>query len=63
MIVIWVLELFLNQLGELRDQKKEKSPEYINLQKDFDEFLSEKLVMVCICPLLNLNHLFGHFFI
>lgn len=48
MIVIWVLELFLNQLGELRDQKKEKSVEYINLQKEFDAFLREKPVMDCI---------------
>lgn len=48
MIVIWVLELFLNQLGELRDQKLENSVEYVLMQKDFDLFLKDKLVMDCV---------------
>lgn len=48
MIVIWILELFLNQLGELRDKKQETSLDYIQLQKEFDTFLKEKQVMVCI---------------
>lgn len=48
MIVIWILELFLNQLGELRDKKQETSLEYIQLQKEFDTFLKEKQVMVRI---------------
>lgn len=48
MIVIWVLELFLNHLGELRDQRQENSSEYIQLQKEFDNFLKEKIVKVYI---------------
>lgn len=48
MIVIWVLELFLNQLGELRDKKLENSLDYIELQKEFDSFLKEKMVMECV---------------
>ena len=46
MIVIWVIELFLNQLGSLRDEGKENSPEYSNLQKDLDSFLTRREVMV-----------------
>ncbi|KAJ9580206.1 hypothetical protein L9F63_004149 [Diploptera punctata] len=48
MIVIWVIELFLNQLGSLRDEGKESTSEYSNLQKELDLFLSRKEVMECV---------------
>ncbi|KAK3930225.1 Vacuolar protein sorting-associated protein 18-like protein [Frankliniella fusca] len=48
MIVMWVLELFLNQLGELRDRKLENTLDYIELQKEFDSFLKQKPVMECV---------------
>jgi hypothetical protein len=46
MIVVWVIELFLNQLGTLRDQGKENTAEYISLQKKLDSFLAHPQVMV-----------------
>ena len=46
MIVIWVIELFLNQLGTLRDGGKENSSEYVSLQKELDSFLAHPQVMV-----------------
>jgi hypothetical protein len=46
MIVIWVIELFLNQLGTLRDEAKEKTSEYASLQKELDSFLTRPEVMV-----------------
>jgi hypothetical protein len=46
MIVIWVIELFLNQLGTLRDEGKENTVEYVSLQKELDSFLARPQVMV-----------------
>jgi hypothetical protein len=46
MIVVWVIELFLNQLGTLRDEGKEKTAEYVSLQKELDSFLARPQVMV-----------------
>jgi len=46
MIVIWVIELFLNQLGTLRDEGKENTAEYVSLQKELDSFLARLQVMV-----------------
>jgi hypothetical protein len=46
MIVIWVIELFLNQLGTLRDEGKENTGEYVSLQKELDSFLARPQVMV-----------------
>jgi hypothetical protein len=51
MIVIWVIELFLNQLGTLRDEGKENTAEYISLQKELDAFLVRPQVMVSFCEL------------
>ena len=46
MIVIWVIELFLNQLGTLRDEGKENIAEYVSLQKELDSFLARPQVTV-----------------
>lgn len=48
MIVIWVIELFLNQLGSLRDEGKENTTEYITLQKELDSFLARPQVIECV---------------
>ncbi|GFG37001.1 hypothetical protein Cfor_07076 [Coptotermes formosanus] len=48
MIVVWVIELFLNQLGTLRDEGKEKTAEYVSLQKELDSFLARPQVMECV---------------
>lgn len=46
MIVVWVIELFLNQLGQLRDSGKGKTTEYGILQRQFDDFMLHKPVQV-----------------
>ncbi|KDR19383.1 Vacuolar protein sorting-associated protein 18-like protein, partial [Zootermopsis nevadensis] len=48
MIVIWVIELFLNQLGTLRDEGMKNTNEYISLQKELDAFLARPQVMECV---------------
>jgi len=53
MIVIWVIELFLNQLGTLRDEGKENTTEYISLQKELDSFLARPQVMVSFAYLTD----------
>jgi hypothetical protein len=53
MIVIWVIELFLNQLGTLRDEGKENTTEYISLQKELDAFLARPQVMVSFVNLMK----------
>ncbi|KAG8227379.1 hypothetical protein J437_LFUL000387 [Ladona fulva] len=45
MIVVWVTELFLSQLGTLRDKREVDSPEYKRLQREFDAFLSHDQVV------------------
>lgn len=43
MIVIWVVELFMNQMGALRSSKSHsyhQDAQYIELQKQFDNFLA-----------------------
>lgn len=51
MIVIWVIELFLNQLGMLRDEGKENTTEYISLQRELDAFLARPQVVVSLTNL------------
>lgn len=48
MIVIWVIELFLNQLGTLRDEGRENAAECVGLQKELDSFLARPQVMECV---------------
>uniref|UniRef100_A0A1Y1NPC1 Pep3/Vps18 beta-propeller domain-containing protein n=1 Tax=Photinus pyralis TaxID=7054 RepID=A0A1Y1NPC1_PHOPY len=40
LIVIWVIELYLNQLEKLRISGKEQTPQFFDLQKDFQAFLA-----------------------
>jgi len=46
MVVVWVIELFLNQLGELRDSGRADSQDYKELQKHFESFMNQRLVQV-----------------
>ncbi|EZA54658.1 vacuolar protein sorting-associated protein 18 homolog isoform X2 [Ooceraea biroi] len=50
MIVIWVTELFMNQMGVLRSSNISylHDPQYLELQKQFDSFLSIPKVEECI---------------
>jgi hypothetical protein len=57
MIVIWVIELFLNQLGTLRDKGKESSTEYVSLQKELDSFLARPQVTVSFAQLANADNI------
>lgn len=48
MIIIWVIELFMNQMGILRSSNTSylHDPQYIKLQKQFDSFLANPKVEV-----------------
>ncbi|XP_054289696.1 vacuolar protein sorting-associated protein 18 homolog isoform X1 [Macrosteles quadrilineatus] len=48
MIVIWVIELFMNEMGTLRSQGMEHSNEYQQLQQDLDRFLALRQVEECV---------------
>lgn len=45
MLVTWVIELYLNQLGELRDRGT-KGSKYETLQDEFEKFLNQSKVKV-----------------
>ncbi|KAF5280506.1 hypothetical protein FQA39_LY18028 [Lamprigera yunnana] len=40
LIVIWVVELYLNELEEMRIEDKEQTTKYFEVQKDFQAFLA-----------------------
>ncbi|KAK7864534.1 hypothetical protein R5R35_007310 [Gryllus longicercus] len=48
MLVMWVLELCLNQLGELRDAGEVRSPRYQELQRHLSSFLEWPSVLECV---------------
>ncbi|XP_023247214.1 vacuolar protein sorting-associated protein 18 homolog [Copidosoma floridanum] len=50
MIVIWVVELFMNQMGTMRsnDPSYLQKPRYMELQKHFDSFLASNKVEECL---------------
>lgn len=48
MIVIWVTELYLNQLEKLRLNGKEQTNNFHLLQKEFETFLTKDVVSNCI---------------
>lgn len=47
MLLTWLIELYLNQLGELRDQDK-KGSVYDSLQDEFRKFLNQSKVKACL---------------
>ncbi|KAH9519313.1 Vacuolar protein sorting-associated protein 18 like protein [Bulinus truncatus] len=48
MLVTWMIELFLNQLGELREQGQDESEEFKNTQEEFRKFLMLIKVRECV---------------
>ncbi|XP_038211746.1 vacuolar protein sorting-associated protein 18 homolog isoform X2 [Zerene cesonia] len=48
MIVIWLTELYLSQLGSLRRSGKEDSQEYLQIQSDFEVLLLQPKVVQCM---------------
>ena len=49
MLVTWLIELYLNQLGDLRDSNEKDGEQYKVLQEDFRKFLHQGRVQVCLC--------------
>ncbi|XP_052823980.1 vacuolar protein sorting-associated protein 18 homolog [Octopus bimaculoides] len=49
MLVTWLTEIYLNQLGELKEQNDEKDSPYQNLQKEFCQFLNQSIIKECVC--------------
>ena len=48
MIVAWLTEIWLNQLGQLKERGEETSPRYENIQEEFRKFLATSRVKDCI---------------
>lgn len=45
-LVMWLIEIYLNELGSLRDFGKQSTSEYNNLREQFLQFMSQPLVKV-----------------
>jgi len=48
MIVVWLIEIWLNQLGQLKERGEETSSRYENIQEEFRKFLAIPHVKECI---------------
>ena len=48
MIVVWLTEIWLNQLGQLKERGEETSSRYENIQEGFRKFLAVSHVKDCI---------------
>ena len=48
MIVVWLTEIWLNQLGQLKERGEETSSRYENIQEEFRKFLALARVKDCI---------------
>ena len=46
MLVTWLIELYLNQLGDLRDKGEKGEENYKLLEEDFRKFLHQSRVQV-----------------
>ena len=46
MLVTWLIEIYLNQLGELKEQGQDMSVKYDSLQEEFRKFLAHQRVQV-----------------
>ncbi|KAH3888458.1 hypothetical protein DPMN_012493 [Dreissena polymorpha] len=47
MLVTWLIEIYLNQLGELKEQQVKPSQRYRDVQQEFQVFLKQTRVKVC----------------
>lgn len=52
MLITWLIEIYLNQLGELKEQQLESSPRFRTLQEEFQTFLKQTRTKVIILVLL-----------
>ena len=61
MLIVWLSELWLNQLGQLKERGEEMSTDYEKLQESFRKFLAASRVKVWKtsrhCFLMNINKL------
>ncbi|KAL0278891.1 UNVERIFIED_CONTAM: hypothetical protein PYX00_000572 [Menopon gallinae] len=48
MVVIWLIELYLGQLGNLREKNQYDTKEYETIQSEFEDFMSQTEVSECI---------------
>ncbi|KAK6624157.1 hypothetical protein RUM44_011015 [Polyplax serrata] len=48
MVVVWLIELYLGQLGSLREKNRENTEEYAVIQREFDEFMAQPEVVDCV---------------
>ena len=46
MIVTWLIEIYLNQLGQLKEEGQDMSSSYDALQEEFRKFLAQTRVKV-----------------
>ena len=47
MIISWLIELYLNQLGEMKDQGAKAKSDLDRAQEDFRKLLAQSRVKVC----------------
>ncbi|XP_071119989.1 vacuolar protein sorting-associated protein 18 homolog [Mytilus edulis] len=48
MLVTWLIEIFLNQLGELKENMEEQPEKYEKIQEEFRRFLKEPKIKECV---------------
>ncbi|XP_042895877.1 vacuolar protein sorting-associated protein 18 homolog [Parasteatoda tepidariorum] len=48
MIVMWLMEIYLNELGVLRTSGRKSSQEFVNLQQEFRKLMKEPKIKECI---------------
>lgn len=48
MLVTWLVEIYLNQLGELKEAGRDQTAEYEDLQEQFRKFLNQVRVKECV---------------
>lgn len=65
MLVTWLIEIFLNQLGEMKEQGQDESDEYRKVQEEFRVFLAQPKNKVstvhCLVCLEYIVDFFYHF--
>ena len=47
MLVMWLIEIYLNQLGVLKEQGEDMDQKYDLTQEEFRKFLNQARVKVC----------------
>ena len=51
MMITWLIELYLNQIGELKDRGLEARSERERIEEEFRKFLNQSRVKVCKFPI------------